>query len=121
MFSFLEPYKVYAELLAVVLALVTTFTLGWKTKGWHDDSLALAENAQVDKVMQQFHQHESVVASTLEDKLSQLKANEKVIEHESVKIVDRPVYNNICLDPDGLLLLNKARGGQNSDTSKPAG
>lgn len=44
------------------------------------------------------------------------------IYHESVKIIDRPVYHNVCVDADGVGLLDRARAAANADLAgEPAG
>ena len=35
------------------------------------------------------------------------------------RIVDRPVYRSVCLDPDGLRLARCAIGGKSADSCKP--
>ena len=75
---------------------------------------------QVQELKDAFKAQEQGVAATLEEKLKELKANERVIEREKIKIIDRPIYHNECIDSDGLLLLNKQRSKQDTNTSKPA-
>lgn len=36
------------------------------------------------------------------------------------KIIERPVYHNVCLDADGLCLANAGIRGESSDSCKPA-
>jgi hypothetical protein len=64
-----------------------------------------------------YRQEEAKAAAVLEQKLKELRANEKVIERERIKLVDRPVYSNECIDSDGLQLIERARKGK-SDTSE---
>lgn len=87
------------------------FLAGWSASSWHSDSLELvavkaAQNASHDAAANQLAQ-----AKILQDTLSRLSANEKTIIRENVKIVERPVYRNICLDSDGLRNANAAKNG----------
>lgn len=41
------------------------------------------------------------------------------IVHEVEKIVDRPVYRNVCLDDDGVRLANAALAGQAAAPAEP--
>lgn len=66
----------------------------------------------------------SEIVDKVDKRLDELRANEKVIEREKLKIVDRPVYRNQCLDDDGVSLINQARLGKarvpdSSETKEP--
>ncbi|MBV2149286.1 hypothetical protein KRZ98_13495 [Sphingobium sp. AS12] len=41
--------------------------------------------------------------------------NVREIHHESTKVVERPVYRNLCVDRDGVGLLDRAAATANSD------
>lgn len=75
---------------------------GWWVRGWYEDSKRLASNKAVADAQQ-------AISKQLEDKLSQLKANERVIEREKIKIIDKPVYKNVCLDAEAVSLINKSK------------
>jgi len=108
-----------AKIIIVAIALFIAFIAGWQVKGAFvaKRDLAIAEaKAEFIKAYQEGEAH---TASIVEKKLQELKANEKVIERERVKIIDRPVYSNECLDADGLRLIERARTGK-ADTVKPA-
>ena len=45
----------------------------------------------------------------------------RTIYHEATKIIERPVYRNICVDVDGLRLLDRARETANANLGQPAG
>lgn len=96
------------KLLAVSLVLVGCFGAGWRTHAAFD---AEEELKRADSVLA----IQSAVSAKLEEKLSDLRANEKVIERETQKIIERPIYRNVCADADGLRLLEAARVG-----AKPA-
>lgn len=55
----------------------------------------LTEQNRLDRVAQQF-----------ETRIAELSANERVIEREKLRIINRDVYRNVCLDADGLRLIN---------------
>ena len=80
-----------------------------------DKAIADAKAAMIDA----FREGEGHIAGVVEDKLKGLRANERIINNETIKIIDRPVYSNVCLDADGLRLIEAARAG-NTDTGKPA-
>jgi hypothetical protein len=57
------------------------------------------------------------IAKAWEIRLSELRSNETTIIREREKIVEMPVYRNICLEPLGVQLANDAKNGR--VTSKP--
>jgi hypothetical protein len=96
----------------IAIALIALFGsgyAGWKLKDAADAMKERAVAEETKKIHDDFTKLETNVATTLEDKLKELRANEKIIYKESQKIVDRPVYHNDCLDADGLSLINRAR------------
>lgn len=96
-------------------SLLVAFLAGWTAAGWHADSLDLVALKAAENATGKASAHELSQAVILQDTLSRLSANETTIIRENVKLVDRPVYHNICLDPDGLRNANAAKNG----TSEP--
>lgn len=96
----------------VALTIGLIFTAGWTVKGWKDDSKRMAEVNLAREVKDAFLAHEAVVAQTLEAKLGKLTANRTIIEKHYEKIIENPVYRNVCLDPVGLRVLDAARRGE---------
>lgn len=92
----------------VPLALIAS---GWTVRGWY-------EAKQIAEAHQAVERHDSKVAAALESRLSELKANERIIEREKLKIVDRPVYRNVCLDADGVRIANQAKNGTAKSASE---
>jgi len=43
------------------------------------------------------------------------QANVREIYHESEKVIDRPVYRNVCVDVDGVRLLDRAAAVANAE------
>lgn len=110
---------IQAKLIALAVVVVGSFIAGWQVKGAFVAKRDLAIAEAKESMIKELQSSEAHIANILEVKLKDLKANEKIIERERIKLVDRPVYSNECLDADGLLLIERARTGQ-ADTSKPA-
>lgn len=109
----MNPYVIIAALLAAFLG-------GWTGSGWHADSLELVATKAAQSTAGAAQLKEASVAQALESKLANLKVTERVIYRESVKLVDRPVYHNVCLDADGLRLINAAKNGTDPGVTAPA-
>lgn len=93
------------------------FVAGWSASSWHSDSLELVAVKAAESASQSAAANELTQAKILQDTLSRLNANEKTIIRENVKLVDRPIYHNVCLDADGLRNANAAKNGT---TVRPA-
>lgn len=107
------------RIIAALIFTAVVFSAGWKVKGWKDESEAAAIDRAVGEAVKAYRESEANVAATLELKLQDLKANERVVERETIKLIDRPVYRSECVDADGLQLIERARRGTEADTGKP--
>lgn len=103
-----------------VAVLIIAFAAGWKVNGWRLAAEKSAAEEARQAMIDAFKEEEAKSAAVLEKRLKELRANEKVIERERIKLVDRPVYSNECLDSDGVQLVERARTGK-TNPSKPAG
>jgi hypothetical protein len=114
----MNPLAVKA--IVALVALSIAFIAGWRVKGAFvaERDLAIVEAKQ--EFLESYRQAESEFSAALEGKLSTLKANERVINNEIIKIVDRPVYMNTCLDADGIALIERARKGEHADPADAA-
>jgi hypothetical protein len=99
--------KIVVGLLAAALC----FAAGWKVNQYRTDSLLLAEVRGAELVAQAEREREHAISKTLEDKLSVLDNKTWVVFRDRNKIIEKPVYRNQCLDPDGVQLINAAKGG----------
>ena len=102
------------SILRIVLfvgVIVIAFGAGWKVKSGliaeRDLAILEAKNAFIEE----YRVNEANKANILEQKLADLRANERTIEKIKVKLIDRPIYKTECLDQDGLNLIEQARTG----------
>lgn len=107
------------RLLVGLALLLAAFGGGWHARGVVEDVEDAKQAEAMQRAVDAFHAHEKKIATTLDEKLRSLKANERVIEREVPKIIDRPVYRNVCVDDDGMRLLEEARTGK-AGAGKPA-
>jgi hypothetical protein len=117
--SILTPYTAHLKLAAYATVLVVTFYSGWHIKSMQIDAKNSAILEAKAAFIDSYRIAEAKQAATLENTLATLKANEKVIYHETQKIVTRNVYKRECIDDDGVQLIESARAGK-ADTAKPA-
>lgn len=91
--------------------------IGWYAHDVYDDSQELLIEQAKKEFLSSYQASEQNQANILQNKLDQLHANERIVNHEITKIVNRDVYHNVCIDADGLRTIESARTGQ-ADTSK---
>lgn len=60
----------------------------------------------------------NLVAQQLEVAKADRVIQTQYITKTVTKLVDRPVYQNVCLDADGLAVINKALSGAKDDSAK---
>lgn len=101
-----------------LLSLLAAFAVGWVVNGWYSDSLAYAASQAATAAQREANKREFEQGEALEKWLAKNAINERTILRESVKLVDRPIYHNVCLDPDGLRLINAAKNGTAIEPAK---
>lgn len=104
-----------ARLYIAIALLGLGFLAGWAVNQYRTDSITLAEVRGAEKVAQAERERESQISKDLEARLVEWDKKQWVVYREKTKIVDRPVYNNTCLDADGVQLINIAKGGPSSE------
>ena len=110
---------IVVRLFVALAVLLAAFGGGWHVRGLVEAVEDAKQAEAMQRAVDAFHAHEKSIATTLDEKLKSLKASERVIEREVPKIIDRPVYRNVCIDSDGMRLLEDARLGK-ARASKPA-
>lgn len=93
-----------ALFIAIVIAFAAGNYSGWTIKTYKTDSENLAAKEAIKDT-------EQAISGILETKLQSISANQRTIIREVPKIIERPVYYNLCLDPDGMRLANAAKSG----------
>ncbi|QMP23944.1 hypothetical protein DDSR119_26 [Pseudomonas phage DDSR119] len=94
-----------------LLSLCAAFLCGWLVNGWYQDSLDLVAAKAAQNAQERATAHEFNQAVALDAWLANNTIQKETIRLETVKLVDRPVYRNVCLDDDGLRLANAAKNG----------
>lgn len=99
-----------------VAVLLIAFLAGWQVNGWRLAAEKAAAEEARQAMIDAFREEEAKIAAVFEKRLKELRANEKVIERERVKLVERNVYTNECLDDDGVQLVERARTGKTNSS-----
>lgn len=108
------------KIAAACALIVGTSGAGWAARGWHEDAQRLSAERAAQKVADAAMSRESAIAKTVEKRLAELQASERIIDRGIIREVQKPVYQRVCLEPDAIRLLNNAAAGTRPDTAKPA-
>jgi hypothetical protein len=89
---------------------------GFKVESWRWSAAELAQQAEIVAERNAAEAKQAAASAALEKQKESVRVEYQTITKEVTKLVDRPVYRNVCLDDDGLRLANRALSG-----SDPAG
>lgn len=106
------------KIVGVILVFMGVFYAGYSVRGAYESKEKLAIELAKNEFTKIYQDGEAVQATKLQKKLDSLKANERVINNETVKVITRDVYRNECLDALGVSIIDSARTGE-ADTSEP--
>lgn len=99
----------------IIIASVLFFigmSSGYLINDWKRDSEDFKIQKRVDEFLEEQRKKQLEASLKLEEKLKELKANEKIIHTKEKEIIERPIYRNICVDDDGLSILNQYGSGK---------
>ncbi|PPI86194.1 hypothetical protein KEHDKFFH_02420 [Marinobacter maroccanus] len=103
-------FKVKLLVIAVVLAGVGLG--GWTARGWFEDAKRLAIVEDRQELAEQIRGDISGIAQTVEARLGELRANERIIDRGIIREIQKPIYQRVCAEPDVVRLLNAALRGE---------
>lgn len=94
------------RLVAIGMALSGAFILGWSVRGWKEGAADTAEVRREMQVLAQRSRSVDKAAADHEAFKARARAREVLVEKEVERVVEKPVYRNVCVDPDGLRILS---------------
>lgn len=109
----------YAKPALIAVAVTTIGTGGWLARGWFEDSKDLAAVEAQHALAEEIREGQAAISKQVEDRLSQLRANERIIDRGVIREIQKPIYQRVCIEPDAIRLLNLAAQGQ--PAGKPDG
>lgn len=105
---------------AGLLGMLLGFAGGWQVCDWRNGA---AKADRVDRVIQAEKQQEVQVdqaATRYEQAREQVRAEFQIIYRDRDRVVEKPIYRNVCLDADGLRLIRRAITDQAESASEPS-
>jgi len=109
-----------SHLIVGAVAAAVAFGSGWTAQGWRRDSAELARIEDAAELVRLRARKADTAAATHEVFKERERVVYQTITETVDRIVERPVYRNVCLDASGLRVLSDAIHGGAGDTGKPA-
>ena len=114
--------KFNLKLLVIAVSLSAVGLAGWIARGWFEDAKRLAISEDRQELAEQIRGDISGIAASVEARLGELRANERVIDRGIIREIQKPVYQRVCAEPDVVRMLNAAlRGESVAGTAEPVG
>lgn len=109
-----------AGALAACLAGIGGFAYGTRIGIAQEQAAQKRADDAADAVRQQLQGQIDASAQRHQSAEYARQSSVREIYHESQKIIERPVYRNVCVDADGVSLLDRAASTANGESLAPA-
>lgn len=102
----------YAKPALIAVAVTAIGTGGWLARGWFEDSKDLAAVEAQHALAAEIRKGQAEVSAQVEKRLSELRANERIIDRGVIREIQKPIYQRACLPDAAIRLLNAAARGE---------
>jgi hypothetical protein len=103
--------------LLIVGAVLGAVAMGsWTARGWFEDSKDLAAVEAQRALAAEIREGQAAISKQVEERLSQLRANERIIDRGVIREIQKPIYQRVCFEPELVRLLNDAQRGDTSQS-----
>lgn len=99
---------VYTHLAAAIVAAAIASVGTWQVQSWRHDSAELTRIEGEREAKRMREKAATTAGIAFEQDKEKVRIVYEVIDKSIREIVERPVYRNVCLDPDGLRQLESA-------------
>lgn len=94
--------------IACLLSAALAFGSAWKIQDWRHDAAELTRQEDAAELVRLAARKADVAAVSHEEFKERERVVYQTITETVDRIVERPVYRNVCLDDDGLAVLRQA-------------
>ena len=105
---------------AAVIAGVLGFAAGWQVSDWRHEATDAERAQQQQKADDAQAVRADSASASHEGVRDQLRTEFQIIYRDRDRVIEKPVYRNVCLDADGLRLVRSAIGKPSPTASQPA-
>ena len=103
------PYLKPALIAVAAAALIVG---SWTARGWFEDSKDLAATLAQQALADEIRDGQAEIARVVEQRLSELRATERIIDRGVIREIQKPIYQRVCFEPELVRLLNAAARGE---------
>ena len=105
--------------LIAIAVLAVAFAAGWRVDNWRWEAKQVAVQIEVQAEKDALVKKANDAEAALVALQNQRQVNNRETEKQVEKVVTRTVYANVCLDSDGLRLVQSALANKAPGPSKP--
>jgi hypothetical protein len=111
---------IYTHLAAALIAAAVAATGAWKVQDWRYGAKEADRQARLAKEQIRRADRIDTAASDHERDKAEIRIEYETITKEVERVVEKPIYRDMCLDADGLRVLSDAIHGADP-AGEPAG
>lgn len=105
------PFGIKTKSALILVAVAAIAYGGWMARGWFEDSKDLVAMKAQEALAAEIRAGQAKISKQVENRLKQLRANERVIDRGVIREIQKPIYKRVCFEPELVRLLNDAQAG----------
>ena len=109
----------YTHAAAALIGAAVAGTAVWNIQSWRHDSAELAAQVNQRATERLQRQNSNTAAVAHESDKVRIETEYRDVIKEVQRVVEKPVYRNVCLDPDGLSVIGDALARAYNDPGEP--
>lgn len=94
-------------LIAAAVSAIIAFGSAWQIQDWRFEAKEKERLEQMQEAKKMREKQISTASAAYEKKKEVTRVKYVTITQEVEKLVDRPIYKNVCLDADGIKAINE--------------
>ncbi len=110
---------IYTYVAVALISGACAATAAWQVQGWRHDSIEHARQVNQRATERLQRQNSNTAAVAHESDKVRIETEYRDVIKEVQRVVEKPVYRNVCLDPDGLSVIGDALARAYNDPGKP--
>ena len=110
---------IYTYVAVALISGACAATAAWQVQGWRHDSIEHARQVNQRATERLQRQNSNTAAVAHESDKVRIETEYRDVIREVQRVVEKPVYRNVCLDPDGLSVIGDALARAYNDPGEP--
>ena len=110
---------IYTYVAVALISGACAATAAWQVQGWRHDSIEHARQVNQRATERLQRQNSNTAAVAHESDKVRIETEYRDVIKEVQRVVEKPVYRNVCFDPDGLSVIGDALARAYNDPGEP--